>query len=73
MGWFFPVMIFITEVWGEVLVTLVTAGPELGTLTMGILVLTPDVFGIITNLAPVVVVIVFPVAKAFSNFLNLPL
>ena len=73
LGWPFPVINFITEVWGEVLVTLVTACPELGTLTIGTLVLAPDVFGTVTNLAPVVVVIVFPVATAFSNFLNLPL
>ena len=73
LGWPFPVLTFITEVWGEVLVTLVTACPELGTLTIGTLVLTPDVFGTITNLVSVVVVIIFPMATAFSNFLNLPL
>ena len=61
------------EVWGEVLAVLVTVCPELGTLTIGVLTLPADVLGTVTNLVPEVVVMVFPVAIAFSSFLNLPL
>ena len=61
------------EVWGEVLAVLFTVCPELGTLTIGVLALPADVLGTVTNLVPEVVVMVFPVATAFSCFLNLPL
>ena len=61
------------EVWGDVLAVLVTVCPELGTLTIGVLALPTDVLGTVTNLVPEVVGMVFPVATAFSSFLNLPL
>ena len=61
------------EVWGDAFITLVIVDLEFDTLTTGMLVLPTDVFGTVTNLAPVVVVMIFPVATAFSNFLNLPL
>ena len=63
-------MTFITEVCGD---TLGTACVELDTLITGVVDLLTGVFGTVTNLLPAVVVMVFPVATAFSNFLNLPL
>ena len=62
-----------TEVCGEVLGVLETTCPGLGTLITGVVDLFAVVFGTVTNLVPEVVVMVFPVATAFSNFLNLPL
>ena len=66
-------MTFITEVYGETLGILGIACPEFDTLITGVVDLLAGVFGTVTNLVPAVVVMVFPVATAFSNFLNLPL
>ena len=66
-------MTFITEVCGDTLDTLGTACVELDTLITGVVDLLAGIFGTVTNLLPAVVVMVFPVATAFSNFLNLPL
>ena len=62
-----------TEVCGEVLGVLGTAYPGFVTLITGVVNLFAEVLGTVTNLVPEVVVMVFPVATAFSNFLNLPL
>ena len=62
-----------TEVCSDVLIVLATVCPVLGTLTMGVFTLPAVVLGTVISLVPVVVVMVFPVATAFSSFLNLPL
>ena len=62
-----------TEVCGKGLGVLRTAYPGLVTLITGVVDLFAEVLGTITNLVPAVVVMVFPVTIAFSNFLNLPL
>ena len=57
------------EVCGDVLTVLATICPLLGTLTMGVFTLLAVVLSTVINLVPVVVVMVFPVATAFSSFL----
>ena len=66
-------MTFMTEVCGETLGALETTCPGFGILITGVVDLFVVVFGTVTNLVQEVVVMVFPVATAFSNFLNLPL
>ena len=64
-------MTFMTEVCGETLGVLETTCPRFGTLITGVVDLFVVVFGTVTNLVPEVVVMVFPVATAFSNFFKL--
>ena len=60
------------EVCGDVLTTFVVVCPELGTLTTGELALPVVILGTVISLVPEVVVMVFPVATAFSSLLNFP-
>ena len=54
---------------GEVFIALEVTCEVVGTFTTGTLViLVVDVFGTVNSLLPFVVVMVFPVATAFSSF-----
>ena len=61
------------DICGDVLTTFVVVCPKLGTLTTGVLALPTVVLDTVTSLVPEVVVMVLPVATAFSSFLNFPL
>ena len=60
-----------TKVWGDVLGVLVITCPGLVTLIIRVFNLFVEVLGTVTNLVPEVVVMVFPVATAFSKFFKL--